>query len=100
MRKQSPGSNEIGFSMCRYPDGRLATGPVSEGTPMGVDIAIKCPPGSRFYGMLHTHPGGIAYPSETDINSGRRVGAETLCILVPETDELACYDPVTRTRTR
>ncbi len=83
--------NEIGFSLCRYPSGQLTHGPVVSGTPTSVNIPVACPPGARFEGLFHTHPGGVAYPSNTDIRSARKVRAEHLCIAVPDTGEMRCF---------
>ena len=81
--------NEKGFSVCEFADGGLTHGPVAHGTPTSVQIPIACPPGSRFRGMHHTHPGGIAQPSATDIRSARRVGADVLCI--DADGDFACF---------
>ena len=83
--------NEVGFAVCRFPNGQLTTGPVSTGTPTRVNIETRCPPGTKFEAIYHTHPGGIAYPSDIDVNALRRSGAEKMCIEVPERGELACY---------
>lgn len=83
--------NEIGFTVCRVPDGSLSHGPIAEGTPMSVNIDIECPPGDRPEAIFHTHPGGVAFPSPTDIRNTRKVGLRHLCIAVPETGELNCY---------
>ncbi len=72
--------NEIGAAICQKRNGRFVFGPFSEGTPTSVNINAKCPPGSKFFGIYHTHPKGVALPSQTDLASGRRVGAKTLCI--------------------
>ncbi len=72
--------NEIGYSLCRAPSGRLVRGPMAEGTPTRVQIPVACPPGTTFEYLFHTHPGGVAYPSNMDIKSGIRVGAKGLCI--------------------
>lgn len=85
-------ANEVGFSICRVKaTGKLVNGPVATGTPMRVDIPVQCPPDSRFEGLYHTHPGGIAMPSAMDVRSAKQVGARVLCIQVPETGEMACY---------
>jgi len=75
-----PKKNEIGAAICRYENGKLVYGPFSEGTHTRVDVKIACPKGSRFHGIFHTHPGGVAYPSDVDVASGKRVGAKVLCI--------------------
>lgn len=74
------GKNEIGFAICRTPGGELVNGPVNTGTPMSVDIPVSCPPGTRLEGLHHTHPGGIAFPSKTDIRLAVRLGIKNMCI--------------------
>ena len=71
---------EFGFSLCRTPAGGLVTGPMATGTHNRVEIPVACPAGSRFTGLYHTHPGGVALPSKTDTDSARKVGAKALCI--------------------
>lgn len=86
--------NEIGFALCRVrKTGRLVRGPVAEGTPTRVDIPIKCPPGSEFEVMVHTHPGGKADPSALDRRTAQRFKAKALCIA--SDTELKCH-PVSR----
>ena len=86
--------DEIGFALCRVQKtGRLVRGPVAQGTPTSVDIPIKCPPGSDFEVMVHTHPGGSAEPSALDIRTGQRFRAKSLCIA--SDTELKCH-PVPR----
>jgi proteasome lid subunit RPN8/RPN11 len=98
-RSARMGQNEIGASMCRKRDGSFVLGPVTEGTPMSVNVMISCPPGTEYWGPWHTHPGGIPYPSSQDMKSGRNTGAKGLCITVPETGETLCH-PVPRGRRR
>ena len=84
-------TNEVGFALCRAQSGQLTRGPVAEGTPVGVNIPVSCPSGTRFVGLFHTHPGGVAAPSDKDLRAGQATGSRNLCILVPESGELACY---------
>lgn len=84
-------ANEIGFALCRDASGRLAFGPQAEGGPFSVDIPVECPPGTSFFGLYHTHPGGDTKPSLTDMASARQFGAKAICIEVPETGEMECY---------
>ena len=72
------------------PDGSLHKGPVIEGTPTSVSIPIDCPSGANFEVLWHSHPGGVSFPSEMDLRSGRDVGAKTLCI-TSEKDGLKCF---------
>ena len=83
LRQPGPGgrTNEIGAAMCRdLATGKISFGPFSEGTPTSVSIDPTCPPGTKLFAIYHTHPGGVALPSQTDLKSGRRIGAEALCI--------------------
>lgn len=86
--------NETGFAICRTPTGRLVNGPVSTGSPTRVDIHVACPPGSRFEGLFHTHPGGVAQPSPMDIAAARQTGAAHQCIL--SDSEMRCFPTVGR----
>ena len=72
--------NEFGFALCQLPNGDLARGPVSWGTPTSVDIQLQCPSGSKFLGLGHSHPGGVAYPSDQDIKSGFESNSQFLAI--------------------
>lgn len=81
--------NEIGASICGGPQGQVVFGPWSEGTPMNVSVEISCPPGMDFLGIYHTHPGGVAMPSQLDVKSGLEVGAKYLCISAD--GDLRCY---------
>lgn len=87
--RQLGDTNEVGWSICRFSDGKLTNGPVAEGTPFSVEIPVECPPGSELEGLFHTHPGGVAFPSDTDIRSAVRIGANTLCI--DADGHLECY---------
>lgn len=84
-------ANEIGATVCKLKNGRLAHGPITEGTPTSVNIRVECPPGGTPVALFHTHPGGVPYPSPMDIKSTRRVGLKHLCIQQPETRELNCF---------
>ena len=72
--------NEIGFSLCKLPSGKLTHGPIATGTPISVGIPVQCPSGSALYGLFHTHPGGVPYPSQRDVKSQRLTGAKVSCI--------------------
>lgn len=72
--------NEIGASICKKPNGKFTFGPWAEGTPTSVNVPVACPKGSAFAGIYHTHPGGVPLPSQTDLRSGIKVGADVLCI--------------------
>ena len=73
-------ANEMGFPGCQLPNGNLINGPVSWGTPTSVEIQLQCPMGSKFVGLGHTHPRGVAQPSDQDIRSGFQSGAQFLAI--------------------
>ena len=81
--------NEFGFSICQYQDGQLAAGPLMSGTPTSVQVPLTCPPGAKLRSIFHTHPGGAAYPSDTDIQSTLKAGLDTLCI--QNDAELRCF---------
>ena len=72
--------NEIGAAVCRFPGGRLAFGPWARGTPTSVNVPLQCPPGATLSSIYHTHPGGVAYPSDQDVASARQAGVKSLCI--------------------
>lgn len=65
--------NEWGFAMCRTPAGQLRAGPVAHGTPNNVTIDVKCGPGESVAGLFHTHPGGVAEPSQLDLQSALKL---------------------------
>jgi len=83
---------EHGFTICQDAQGNFAKGPEAVGNHMSVGIDVKCPAGYRPTGLFHTHPGGKAEPSPTDIRSARRLRINHLCIGVPETGEVECHD--------
>ena len=93
-------ANEIGFALCRDERGRLTFGPKAEGSPYHVNIDLDCPEGSNFFGLYHTHPGGFVTPSDQDWHVARQLGAEFLCVEVPDTDEMECYEVVQAQRRR
>lgn len=72
--------NEFGFALCQLPNGDLVRGPVSWGTPVSVDIQLQCQQGAKFVGLGHSHPRGVAYPSDQDIKSGFESHSEFLAI--------------------
>lgn len=87
------GPNEVGAAIYQYPDGRLAFGPWAKGTPTSVNVPIpNPPPGSSYAGIIHSHPKGVPYPSETDVRSGVRTGAKMLCIYAD--GDLRCHQLV------
>lgn len=81
--------NEFGFAMCRTTNGKLTNGPVTTGTPMSVQLIASCPPATKLVGLFHTHPGGIAYPSQQDVASARSKNIDVLCI--EDDRQMACY---------
>lgn len=89
---------ETGFALCRDRGGVLTFGPAATGDRYSVEIPVECPPGSEFFGLYHTHPGGTTAPSRADIESARMFGASALCVEVPETGDLQCYEMPLRGR--
>lgn len=92
-------TNERGASICRRPDGSLVFGPFATGTPVSVNVPIRCPPGAKFHGIYHTHPDGVPIPSGQDLKSGRQTNSQVLCISVPtgpNAGRIACYRKVGR----
>lgn len=81
--------NEIGASICRRPNGSFVFGPFATGTPVSVNVPIKCPAGSTFHGIYHTHPGGVPIPSAQDLRSGRQTGSQVLCVNAD--GNMVCY---------
>lgn len=71
---------EKGFALCRTRAGRILPGPEAEGGPSNVRIPLACPPNSNIIGVFHTHPSGLAEPSEQDLSEARRTGLKWLCI--------------------
>lgn len=89
MARQGLPKNEFGFSLCRDGNGKLVAGPVAHGGPFSVNVPLQCPANSRFEGLFHTHPGGVAFPSPTDIRNGRDAGAKFLC--VQNDEHMQCF---------
>jgi len=85
---------EIGFSLCRAQNGKLVKGPLAKGSANEVSVPVHCPEGSKFEGLFHTHPGGVASPSPQDIKSAVEVGANVLCIM--NDSSLRCFRIVTK----
>lgn len=89
--------NELGFMGCRPKSGgALVAGPVAHGTPTSVTIPVNCPMATQPVVIYHTHPGGVAFPSATDVRSARAVrrkfpSMQTMCIKVPERGITACF---------
>jgi len=79
---------EVGAAIC-CDARRCVLGPLSAGTRTRVEVNLKCPPGMRPVGTIHTHPGGLPLPSQMDIENLRRAGLRVSCI-VAETGA-RCY---------
>jgi hypothetical protein len=74
--------NEYGFALCRIRGTqRIIKGPTTWGTPTSVEISPVCPPGSKFVGNLHSHPGGSLEPSAIDLATERKHQFELACIV-------------------
>lgn len=52
----------------------------SQGQHSNVTVPIGCPPGYKAAGVWHTHPDGVAYPSNKDIASLRKARIPISCI--------------------
>lgn len=81
MAKNRLPKNEFGFTLCRTPRGKLVRGKVHHGTPSQVVIPVTCPPASKLEGLFHTHPGGVAFPSEPDIRNAFQAKIKVLCVM-------------------
>ena len=75
--------NEFGVPLCMRPDGTLDRQvAVSWGTPTGVNVDMGgCPPGTRVVGSLHSHPGGVPFPSRVDQAAAIASASELMCIV-------------------
>ena len=81
--------NEVGFAICETASGELKSGPVVEGGPASVSIPVACPAGSHAVALFHTHPGGVARPSNQDIRAAQQAGLQKQCI--QSDTRLACF---------
>jgi proteasome lid subunit RPN8/RPN11 len=89
-----PKNKEVGSSICRTKAGKLVPGKMASGSMTHVDVELTCPPNTQFEGVWHTHPMGLAQPSEQDYEQARKLGVKKLCVTstghgVP--DETRCY---------
>tara|TARA_Y100000310_G_scaffold204991_1_gene205284 strand:- start:386 stop:748 length:363 start_codon:yes stop_codon:yes gene_type:complete len=80
---------EVGFTLCRTPQGGLTRGRVARGTRTSVNIPLGCPPGAKLEGFFHTHPGGVAVPSDLDFKAARKARVSVLC--VQNDSQLSCF---------
>jgi len=79
---------EIGSPICCK--GKICKlGKASKGTPTRVEVELKCPPGFKPVGIFHTHPGGRAFPSRTDIENLRKAKLPVSCIATER--ETRCF---------
>ena len=54
-----------------------------------MSLPVQCPIESELVASYHTHPGGRAYPSQTDVQSTLSMGIDVLCV---ENDkEMKCF---------
>ena len=83
---------ECGFAICQNPEGDLQKGPQTCGHRYGVQVDISCPSGYKPTGIFHTHPMGHPKPSTVDKREARRLGIKRLCIGVPQSGQVECYD--------
>lgn len=89
--------NESGAALCRTSSGGLVMGPISHGTPMGVNVKIQCPPNTKFEMIWHSHPNGVPEPSSQDIKSLKATGAKAGCITATapgKAPDTRCYERV------
>ena len=85
-----PMNYEVGAMMCKSKDGSTVLGTRASGNHDNVSVPYNCPPNSEPYGVWHTHPHGIAHPSDEDIAAGREFGLKRLCVTVPQPGETNC----------
>lgn len=76
--------------LCSRPDGATVLGPRAQGSHDNVQVPYSCPTGSKPFGVWHTHPHGIAEPSDDDLAAARQFGLKKLCVTVPQTGETNC----------
>ena len=75
-----PTNKEVGSSICRTKAGGVVPGKMTSGSMTHGDVELNCPPNTSFDGVWHTHPMGMAQPSEQDYEQARRHGIKKLCI--------------------
>jgi proteasome lid subunit RPN8/RPN11 len=90
LSRKLPMNNEVGAMLCRAPDGSTVFGPQAEGSHDNVQVPYQCPAGSEPYGVWHTHPHGVATPSDDDLEAAREFGLRRMCVTVPQTGETRC----------
>lgn len=82
-------ANEIARTICLC-NGEVKWGSEGHsGSPVDVWIDPQCPDEGTAIGLYHTHPHGIAEPSEMDIIAMKKAGLPFLCI--QDDNELNCY---------
>lgn len=96
MAQQLGNGREYGFPVCQV-DGAIVKGPASVGHKYGVQIETRCSQGSLI-AIHHTHPGtDNIEPSAADIREAHRLKVP-VCIEIPETGEIRCYQAVSPTK--
>ena len=88
-----PLDREVGAAICACnKTGEVTLGAMAIGPDQyTVSVPISCPSGHRAIGVWHTHPGGVAEPSQADRRQMRQLGLKHACITVPDTGETRCH---------
>ncbi len=83
---------EEAFTICSCPGKGLARGSHAIGGPVSVSLEVQCPHGYRALGIFHTHPEGHPVLSDADKKEARRLGIRHMCVGVPQSGEVKCYE--------
>ena len=89
-----PTNKEVGSAMCRTQAGKVIPGKLTSGSLHSVDVELTCPPNTQLDGVWHTHPMGLAQPSEQDYEQARKFGVKKLCVTSTaphQKDQTRCY---------
>ena len=78
---------EVGAPLCA--NGKIVLGKISKGTHNRVMVSLKCPPGTKVVGTIHTHPGGKSELSSADIINLRKANLKIGCVTGRQ--GLKCY---------
>lgn len=83
-------TKEVGAVICKIGNRRYL-GPIKKGKDKwGVDVPLNCGSGT-VEGVWHTHPGGVAEPSDPDWDQAKQYNLKTMCITaVP--GKTKCYN--------
>ena len=72
-------TQEVGAVMCKMGNRKYLGKKVQGKDKWGVDVPLNCG-GGTVEGVWHTHPGGIAEPSEPDWRQAKQHNLKTMCI--------------------